>query len=907
MNTGRFRTIIASFALAWAPVSAVISCSIAAKGLPSDEVEGSSYYTACPVFVPFPNDTLSYFVPFKIAHFGPVGVGIDLVEPPFTMRISNVEPGSPAAATGALKKGQIIETINDRTLKDIDPRVILGNIITEAEASDGLVRLKIKGEGVVTVRISLLGAYSKTWPLNCSKSDMIVRNLADVLAKQGKPKWGSVLFLLSTGEEKDLEVVRKWMSGINEIGGYPWSTGYLGLGICEYYLRTGDQSVLPVIKKSVDQLRALMYNGGWSGRGYGAFTYATGSGQMNAAGVHCLTFLLLARMCGVDVDEWTLQRSLLQFYRFAGHGNVPYGDQMPDVGFRDNGKTSGLAIAMGVAAKLTPDGEYSVYAKARDNCAMKGFYATSQFHQAHTGGGIGEIWHNAAMCLMADRRPAQYRSFLDERRWVMELSRQHDGSIGIGGFMDAYDTSATDSTDKPWGTYFALTYTLPRKKLQLAGAPRTEWCRSYALPQRPWGNAADDLFVATEPARHSSISINDLLTEKIPTDAVWPVERRLADPGVSDETLLKYLHHPEFGYRVMAIRAVVNQKRDHLILPLMQSSDPRVRHSGLLAITGTIKGGALPPERLRPEMFELAGMMIHDPNESLWVAQEAMCALKRADNNVTARSRDRLLAFLKLDDWMVRRAAIEALTPLATDPLHYRAVLPWVVVSFGEVTTLAALAPGWQLSEQLKSADPKIKALSVAALKRAYATVPGELVMPGGHVVSMGAETVREKLQTWASRLEGGANIARQAPKKTSRWMQTGSRTDMYVYQGAFEPTPAVVGKWRQVASAASAREIVAQLKSRSSGAPGSVNETERNRPETNIYLDLKDGGTVGDSTNSFWSGNMLVDIPNCEARKIKPHSEGGKDFLLVEKGGFKKRNASDKWNTGYVLYERSE
>jgi hypothetical protein len=316
------------------------------------------------------------------------------------------------------------------------------------------------------------------------KSDRIVRNLADLLAKQEKPGWGSVLFMLSTGEEKDLDVVRKWMSELETLGTYQWHIGYHGIGVCEYYLRTGDERMLPIIAEAADQLRKTMYNGGWSGRGGPAsFTYSTGSGQMHAAGVHCMSFLMLARMCGVEVDDYMFNRALTQFYRFAGHGNVAYGDTWPEGGFRDNGKTGGLAVTMAYAARLDPTGEASVYAKARDNSAMKSFYATNWFHAAHTGGGIGEIWHHAAMGLMHQKRPMPYQSYLDTRRWVMELSRRHDGGIGIAGMEDRYDQSATDG--RSWGTLFALTYTYPRKTLQLTGAPRTQWCKTYQLPARP--------------------------------------------------------------------------------------------------------------------------------------------------------------------------------------------------------------------------------------------------------------------------------------------------------------------------------------------------------------------------------------------------------------------------------------
>ena len=81
----------------------------------------------------------------NIKRFGPVGIGLDLLQPAFVMRISNIEEGSPAALTGKLEKGQIIREINGQSLADIDPRIQLGQILAEAEATDGMIQFKIKG------------------------------------------------------------------------------------------------------------------------------------------------------------------------------------------------------------------------------------------------------------------------------------------------------------------------------------------------------------------------------------------------------------------------------------------------------------------------------------------------------------------------------------------------------------------------------------------------------------------------------------------------------------------------------------------------------------------------------------------------------------------------------------------
>jgi hypothetical protein len=713
------------FPLAAGICSAAILLTLSSPALAQNgDAGGESYYTpeTTPLFNPYPKITDRR--PWLVKNLGPVGIGINLVRPGMTMQIHNVEEGSPAAATGKLEKGQVIESINGRVLEKIDPRVILGDIVTEAEATDGKVVLKIRDLGEVTVRIPVMGAYSETWPVNCPKSDKIVRNLAEVLAKDEEPRWGSVLFLLSTGEEKDLEVVRGWMKDIETIGGMNWEKGYKGPGLCEYYLRTGDRSVLPVIKKMTEELRVNMYRGGWSGRGApAAFTYSTGSGQVHASGVNCMTFLLMAKLCGVEVDEYMFNEAWTQFYRFAGHGNVPYGNGLPEGGFRDNGKTSGLAMALTAAAMVDPRGEDSVYAKARDNSAMKSFYATNWFHAAHTGGGMGEIWHHAAINKMREKRPTPYRSFLDTRRWVMDLSRRHDGSIGIAGMDDRYDRSATEH-QRAWGTYFALTYTYPRKQLQLFGAPRSKWAETEDLP-RPWGNAADDAFQSIEPIPGGPLTLEDLKNERVESDASLAVIKRLSDPDLKDETLIRYLHHPEYGLRNLAMDQVTRRGKTDMVVLLLKSQDPRLRQAGLLALTGMFKGRPLPDDQVTPEMYDLAGRMVENPGESWWVARYAVEALGRANPDVIAKHRDRLLEFHDHESVWLRTSATCTLAKIGTDPAHYETVLPAIIDESTSFRVDSSSRRSSQaIADAMKGASPEVKKFAAPLLKETYGDVP---------------------------------------------------------------------------------------------------------------------------------------------------------------------------------------
>jgi hypothetical protein len=265
-----------------------ILCALSFSGAPTTATAESFYQNPNGLFSTRPSEKKSLQT---IDRFGPVGIGIELIQPAFTMRIKNVEEGSPAAETGLLKKRQIIESINGQKLADIDPRIQLGQILAAAEASDGLVQFVVKGESKpVTVEIPVLGAYSKTWPLDCPKSDKIVRQVADYLSSpESTEGLGGIgmLFLLSTGDDKDLEVVREWARNVKPHS-YPWYIGYGGIPLTECYLRTGDPKILENIQDWVDNAARTQHNDAWAGRGSALTSY--GSGHLNASGTCVVTF-----------------------------------------------------------------------------------------------------------------------------------------------------------------------------------------------------------------------------------------------------------------------------------------------------------------------------------------------------------------------------------------------------------------------------------------------------------------------------------------------------------------------------------------------------------------------------------------------------------------------------------------
>lgn len=859
-------------------------------------VDGSSYYKVYPLFNPHPTEKRDY----TVSRFGPVGIGIDLVKPNFTMKIRNVEKGSPA--DGKLKAGQIIESINGEVLKDIDPRMWLGNMIAKAEAADGKMKFKLKGEAnSVLIEIPAIGAYSKTWPLDCPKSDKIVRKLADYLAKNGKFDGAGLngielLFMLSTGEEKDLEVARGWIKNavekhkdvkmITSDNYFTWMIAYTGPALCEYYLRTGDESVMHLIELLTDYSKRTMYNGGWSQRGLRITFPYMGGAHINACGVHAATFLLLAKECGAEVDELTLQESLKQFYRFAGRGNVAYGDQLPEMSFVDNGKTGALAFTMAAAASLTPEGEKSIYAKARDISAVKSFYSTSWLNHGHTGGGIGEIWRGASMGLMMDKKPTKHREFMDNRKWFYDISRRFDGSFGIVGGGSRYDK-------QPWGTGMALSYTVPRKTLRMTGAPKTKYSKHYQLPKQPWGNAADEKFYSLDPIDGTKLTSQRVDAEKLASHASWPVYREIMDPKVSDETLLEYAHHPDHGIRRYAVDAIYKHKRDSLILTLLKHDDPRARQAGAMAIYGTFKRRPMGRDRMTDEMVNLLIKMMNDSEESWWGAYNAMMALSPVDAKTIEPHVDRLVHWLEHDEWWLSMASMNLLNKVATDPKYYKRLLPIYGKKIMNNRRTAPLSPLTGLIAGLKKAPPEVQQFGSEVLGKAYAYFPAGYEGPGGINMHGGADYFDRVLNSALTDAPGGLEVLKTIPKRSSAWQKSRDDKDLFTYDGKFKENKNLLGNWKAIDMVNTIDEFKTSKKMNLGKKPLFKNVV------------FQDGGKTTSET-LIWSGKKLIDLSRNQLLLMEGKVIDGETYLFIEAGDFTTGKPKD-WHPGWYVLKQGK
>ncbi|MCE9612609.1 MAG: DUF6288 domain-containing protein [Chthoniobacter sp.] len=394
--------------------------------------------------------------------------------------VTKVEKGSPA--DGKLEAGDVILGVFGQPFTT-DARRTFGLAIGRAEAVDGVLPLTVwrkdKTE-TVSLKLQVMGAYSETSPYNCPKAKKILEQGLALLAKNPGKENGlhtNDLALLASGIPEYVEIakksalaqaqgtpdVEKLWSDSNHGGMRCWNHGYSNLFLCEYYLATGDKTVLPAIRSlTTTMVRGQGYFGTW-GHGYVPPT-ADGKlhgpvppyGPVNAAGLPCFISLVLALKCGVDVPDLmpAIDRANQFFGYYMGKGSIPYGEHRPGPVHDDNGKTSLTAVAFSLEGRK-PEAQF--FSKM-----VTASYESREW--GHTGNGFSYQWGPvAANC----GGPKAMAAYMKELRWYYDLARKWDGSfvnVGTGGGTASSYHGILGAT----GSYM-LAYAAPLKKLAITG------------------------------------------------------------------------------------------------------------------------------------------------------------------------------------------------------------------------------------------------------------------------------------------------------------------------------------------------------------------------------------------------------------------------------------------------------
>ncbi|MBT3198792.1 MAG: PDZ domain-containing protein [Phycisphaerales bacterium] len=387
--------------------------------------------------------------------------------------ITKVDKNSPA--DGTLAVGDVILGVGGKPFS-YDPRTEMGKALTQAEKTSNrgalsLIRWRQGQTKTVTVKLPALGTYSATAPYNCPKSKRILEQGCKALAKRiAEPSYRqnpitrslNALALLASGNPEYLPLVKKevkWASEFSASGMQTWYYGYVIALLSEYVMATGDNSVMPGLRRlALEAANGQSIVGSWGHKFAAADGRLVGYGMMNAPGLPLTTSLILAREAGVKSPKLDLaiERStrLIRFY--VGKGAVPYGDHRPwTQTHEDNGKCGMAAIMFGLLDEAKAAEYFS-----RMSVASHG----AERDCGHSGNFWNVLWSLPAV---AQSGPNASGAWMKEfGGWYFDLARRWDGSFLHQGppAMRKDKTAKWDCT----GGYL-LAYAMPLKKIRLTG------------------------------------------------------------------------------------------------------------------------------------------------------------------------------------------------------------------------------------------------------------------------------------------------------------------------------------------------------------------------------------------------------------------------------------------------------
>ena len=484
--------------------------------------------------------------------------------------ITKVAKGSPAY--GILEVGDVILGVGGKAFS-YDPRTEMGKALTAAESEAGsgeltLSRWRAGSSEEVVVKIPVLGTYSATAPYDCPKSKRILEQGCRELAKRMEdpsytrrldpiPRSLNALALLASGQESYLPLIQKeaqWAASFKDEGMATWYYGYVMMLLAEYKIATGDDSVMPGLKRlALEAANGQSAVGSWGHRFARPDGRLYGYGMMNSPGLPLTISMVMARQAGVE--DPALDRAIelsVRLMRFYIHkGAIPYGDHHPWIEtHEDNGKCGMASVLFNLIGESKGAEFFS-----RMSVAAHG----PERDTGHTGNFFNILW---SLPGISQSGPNATGAWMNEfGGWYFDLARRFDGSFLHQGppenDRDSY--AGWDCT----GSYL-LAYAMPLKKLYLTGkksdaVPKLDVATAESLIDdgRGWNNKDRNGF-------YDALS-NEQLLERLGS---WsPVVRERAAmalgrrKSVPVEPLIQMLDSPSLEARYGACQGLSQLRR----------------------------------------------------------------------------------------------------------------------------------------------------------------------------------------------------------------------------------------------------------------------------------------------------------------------------------------------------------
>jgi hypothetical protein len=335
------------------------------------------------------------------------------------------------------------------------------------------------------------------------------------------------------------------------------------------------------------------------------------------------------------------------FYRFAGHHAVPYGDHRPEPWMSCNGKNGMLAAAL----HLLPEDPYH---SAGQYLAMDMADSYRWLRAGHTGGGFDVIWRSLTAHMVPPDKRHHYRTHMKRLAWYYDLSRLPDGGFSMVG-EGRYGGPA-------WGTGgMALAYTAPLRTLRITGLAPTKRSKPLAVPERPWGNANDDIFTRTEHC------------EGFGAEELEPHEIFAAIDQGDKDVCVKMLKHYNAVIRMHAAKKLAAMGALEELAKALAHSDPRVRRAACEGISNdngffrSLDGRAkssLTPEQVSAALVPGLVKILEDPAAAWWDTDGALYAMARAKPEDIRRNLSLITPWLEHEEWYLHEAAFWAMVGL---------------------------------------------------------------------------------------------------------------------------------------------------------------------------------------------------------------------------------------------------
>lgn len=389
--------------------------------------------------------------------------------------VTAVAAGSPGDSI--IEVGDVILGVGGSRFS-FDPRTEFGRAVTAAETAEGAGRLVLtrwrsgRAEDV-TVVLPVAGEFSSTAPYGCPKSQWILHQGLKALSRQVSaadyadgidpiPRCLNALAMLAGGVPEQMELVQRearWAAAFTTSDFKTWYYGYVMIFLAEYVGATGDQTVLPGLRRlALEAARGQSTVGSWGHTFSLPDGRLQGYGMMNSPGLPLTVGMVMAREAGVTAPEIEkaiqLSSNLLRFY--TGKGAVPYGDHAAwTETHEDNGKCGMAAVLFNSLGESRSADYFTRMALASHG---------SERDCGHTGNYFNLLWSLPAI---AQAGPQATGAWMREfGAWYHDLSRRHDGTFAHQGPPEPDHDSyhGWDATGA-----FLLGYALPLRRIRLTG------------------------------------------------------------------------------------------------------------------------------------------------------------------------------------------------------------------------------------------------------------------------------------------------------------------------------------------------------------------------------------------------------------------------------------------------------